>query len=86
MGKIIKLTVVVQIVTLDSDAKYYESNIITDHWHGILSYSGPRTICGIQLDNEDGYGPGVPQMASRVTCSHCITIINEILDMVIDGG
>ncbi len=76
-----KLNVVVQIVTLDSDDPYYEANIVTDHWHGVLSYAGPRTICGIQLDNEDGYGPSPSQKDKPVTCPHCITIINEIIDM-----
>lgn len=46
-------------------------------WHAIVSYPYPHTVCGVQLEGEDGVVSS-PEVEGRVTCLVCQSIIVEI--------
>lgn len=69
---------VVQIIATDEKHPHFEPGIINKNWHAVVCYGiGPRTVCGIQLEGEDGYIGGETQ-DRRVTCLQCRGIIREI--------
>jgi len=53
------------------------SELINDDLHTSISYTESQTLCGIQLDAEDGIKPG-ECINGPVTCAICLSIIEEI--------
>lgn len=47
------------------------------HWHVGISTSHPITLCGIQLEGEDGITVG-PEKEGRVTCPICRRVIEQV--------
>lgn len=70
---------VVKIVATDSKNKHFEEDVADNKtWHAVTTVpDGPRTICGIQLEGDDGYGPGKDK-EGKVTCQVCRSIIKDI--------
>ena len=68
---------VFQMIASDPGNRHFESQIVNGAWHAFLSYAGPSTVCGIQLDGDDGLMPG-PGKEGKVTCAVCRAIIAEI--------
>lgn len=69
---------VVQIITTDSSHSHYEPDIIEGDWHATMGCcDAHRTVCGIQLEGDDGYGPS-DEREGKVTCPICRNIIEEI--------
>lgn len=68
---------VIQIIATDRRNPYFEPQTVTDDWHAVSSIDAPRTVCGYQLEGDDGTGPG-PEREGRVTCPTCRKIIEEI--------
>lgn len=66
---------ILQIVETDQHHEHFEPAVINDDWHALIF--GDRTVCGMQLDGADGYGPG-PITTGFVTCPLCGTIIDHI--------
>ena len=62
---------VIQIIESDEDA------LVDGKWHAALIYPYPHTICGVQLEGEDGVVPS-DEKDGKVTCTGCRTIIEEI--------
>lgn len=70
---------IVQIEATNPDDKHYEAQLVeADEWHAITS-AGPciRTVCGIQLEGDDGYHSG-DERQGRVTCRTCRSILTDI--------
>lgn len=69
---------VFQLITTDINNKWHEDALIDGTWHVDYSYDGTRrTLCGVQLDGDDGIGPG-PSRKGRVTCILCRGVIQQI--------
>jgi hypothetical protein len=69
---------VFQIVATNQQDSHFEKDIVdSGEWHAGISYDAPRTICGIQLEGDDGYAQG-PEKSGRVTCQTCRTIIEQV--------
>lgn len=73
---------ILKLVDLNKDHPMYERSVVEDgDWHAFIGLGGDlRTVCGIQLDGDDGYGPG-PVHKGPVTCDHCRTVIVQIKKM-----
>ena len=72
------MATVVKIITIDNNNRHFESHLVDGTWHAIISYGDAiRTVCGVQLEGDDGYGPG-PEKQGAVTCQGCRAIIGEI--------
>jgi hypothetical protein len=71
---------VFQIIATDKYHPSFETDIVNVDYHAEISTAGPRTVCGIQLDGEDGVAAG-PTKAGPVTCPLCHSIIKEIKAM-----
>ena len=54
-----------------------EEGISLDEWHAVVSYPYPRTVCGLQLEGEDGERH-LPEVEGRVTCGTCLREIEQI--------
>jgi hypothetical protein len=62
---------VIQIVESDEDA------LVDGEWHAILMYPYQHTVCGVQLEGEDGVMAS-PERNGKVTCTGCRRTIDEI--------
>ncbi len=72
------MTIVVQLIITDADNRHFEPGLINGDWHASLSIDN-RTVCGIQLDGDDGYAGEAAE--GVVTCPICLVIIEEIKAM-----
>ncbi len=68
---------VFQMVITNKNEPFFERETVDGSFHVEISYAGPRTLCGIQLDGDDGIAAG-PEIQGRVTCFGCLSIISEI--------
>lgn len=68
---------VFQMVATDKNHPAFEPGLINGDYHAAISGDSIRTICGIQLDGEDGVAAG-PTKEGPVTCGICYSIIEEI--------
>lgn len=68
---------VIQIIATNAEDKYFESQLIDGNWHAFIYYPELRTVCGIQLQGEDGYAGGETKNG-KVTCRVCIGVIEAI--------
>ena len=64
---------VIQII----EAESVDENLVNGAWHSAVSYPYPHTVCGVQLEGEDGVKAS-PEIEGRVTCRVCISVITEI--------
>ncbi len=71
---------VFQMVATNECHPHFDRSLIDELYHAYLGYAGPRTVCGIQLDGDDGVAPG-PDEEGFVTCPQCACIIEEIQRM-----
>jgi predicted Fe-S protein YdhL (DUF1289 family) len=72
---------VFQMIATDKNHEYFESALIDGAYHVAVQYAGPRTLCGIQLDGEDGVADG-EVIEGKVTCRGCFLLIEEIKAML----
>lgn len=70
------MATVFQFIATDAEHENFESELLNGDWHVGLSLDN-RTVCGIQLDGDDGYAAG-PEKTGVVTCPICLCIIDEI--------
>lgn len=63
---------VIQIIEHDEG-----SHIVDGLWHAIVNFPYPRTVCGLQLEGEDGCVTS-PEIEGRVTCGTCQREIEQI--------
>lgn len=68
---------VIQIIPSGEINKHFEPDLIDGLWHVVVATAGPRTLCGIQLDGDDGIMGGEEQVG-RVTCQTCRNLIKEV--------
>lgn len=69
---------VFQLIVISPGDPHLEGGLINEDWHAAISAaSGPRTICGIQLEGNDGIGPGLIR-EGKVTCRSCLDMIEQI--------
>lgn len=70
---------VFQIVATNAEDRHFEPDLVrSGEWHAAISAgTGPRTICGIQLEGDDGYSSGETKQG-RVTCFGCRSLLAEI--------
>ena len=64
---------VIQII----EATNEDENLVNGAWHAVVSYPYPHTVCGVQLEGEDGVVSS-PEIEGRVTCHVCQSTIIEI--------
>lgn len=77
--KEINVAEVFQIVATNTEDRHFEPDLVlSGAWHAATSAgAGIRTICGIQLEGDDGYSGG-PTKQGRVTCNRCRALIADI--------
>ena len=68
---------VFQMIAIDRDHLHFEPDIVDETYHVAVEYSGSRTLCGIQLDGEDGVAGG-EVIEGPVTCRGCLLLIREV--------
>ena len=68
---------VFQLIATDRNHRHFEEVLADDTWHVSLRRGDGRTLCGVQMDGEDGIGPG-PCKNGPVTCPICRGTIEEI--------
>lgn len=68
---------VFRMIATDRDHDYFEPSLIDGTYHVATIYGGPRTLCGIQLDGDDGVDGG-EEVEGPVTCHGCLLLIREI--------
>jgi hypothetical protein len=69
---------VVKIIATNESDRHFEPELLNSDWHGVVSYGlGPRTVCGIQLEGDDGYAGGESKRGF-ITCPACLGIVREI--------
>jgi len=68
---------VFQMIATDRDHECFEPPLIDGTYHVEAKYHGPRTLCGIQLDGDDGVAGG-EVIEGPVTCRGCLLLIREI--------
>ena len=68
---------IIQIIATDENDRYFESALIDGAWHGIIFYPEPRTVCGVQLDGDDGIG-ATDAIEGKITCKICRGVVAEI--------
>ncbi len=71
---------VFQMIATDENDPYFDASIVNGDYHAKISYAGPRTVCGFQLDGDDGVAGGKP-IKGFITCSGCLSIVREIKSM-----
>jgi hypothetical protein len=67
---------VFQIVASGEDSLRFADDLVNGDWHADLRLTN-TTVCGIQLDGDDGVTPGRSK-EGEVTCLTCRSIIEEI--------
>jgi hypothetical protein len=64
---------VFEMIATNEEDKHYEDSIPNSGFH-VQSPIEYRTLCGIQMDGDDGVASGRTQ-EGRVTCPICLAII-----------
>lgn len=67
---------VFQIIATSSEGLAEEA-VQNGTWHAAISSDAPRTVCGIQLEGDDGIASG-PDKEGKVTCQTCRKLIDQI--------
>ena len=67
---------VFQIIQINDD-KHFESALVNGAWHFGIHSDAARTVCGIQLEGDDGIAAG-PERDGTVTCLLCREVISQI--------
>jgi hypothetical protein len=67
---------VFQFVATGEDVPHADLSMIDGSWH-VAEPIESRSLCGIQMDGDDGYAPG-ENKNGRVTCHHCRKIIETV--------
>lgn len=62
---------IIQIIRADDES------IITEEWHAVKAFPYNSTVCGLQLEGEDGVETS-KEISGVVTCGTCYRIIEEI--------
>ena len=68
---------VVQVIATDRNHPDFEEGIVNGDWHATLCVDAVRTVCGIQLEGDDGYGPSDSKQG-KVTCPLCRSILGQV--------
>lgn len=70
------MATVVKFAATNAMNKHYEDNIVdAGQWHAFITAGDdPRTICGIQMNGEDGYAP-LHEKNGKVTCMTCRSLL-----------
>jgi len=70
------MATVVQFGATDAKHKCYEPNTAeSGEWHAFVTAGDdPRTICGIQMNGEDGYAP-LYEKEGKVSCITCRSLL-----------
>ena len=69
---------VIQIVATDATHRHFEKECVqSGEWHAAVSVDAPRTVCGIQVDGDDGYAAGA-EKEGKVTCQTCKSYLRQI--------
>jgi hypothetical protein len=68
---------VIKIIATNENDKNFEAQLVNDEWHGFIEFPEMRTICGIQLQGDDGYA-GSDEADGNITCGICTGIIEAI--------
>lgn len=73
------MATVVQIVATDADHPYFDADLTcSEDWHAVtVAGDTYRTVCGVQLEGNDGYAPD-NRKQGRVTCEMCRLILEDI--------
>jgi hypothetical protein len=79
--KEVEAMLVFQMIATDRDHLYFEEAMIDGTYHVEVSHAGPRTLCGIQLDGDDGVAGG-QRIEGKVTCLGCLSVIRDIKAML----
>lgn len=66
-----------RVATIFQIIKAFDNGLVDGEWHTYVMFPYPHTVCGIQLEGEDGVVAG-PEYQGRVTCSTCRRILEEI--------
>jgi len=70
---------VFQLIATNPEDLHFEINLIDDTYHAAITITH-RTVCGVQLDGDDGIG-AENTVDGEVTCRVCKSIIEEIKAM-----
>lgn len=65
------MATIIQIIESD------EPGLVDEEWHAVTVYPYPHTVCGVQLEGEDGVMESESKQG-KVTCHVCRAIIEEI--------
>jgi len=65
-----------KVLQIESVGNAVDENYVNGAWHAVLAYPYPHTVCGIQLEGEDGVIAS-KEVDGVVTCNVCIGIISE---------
>lgn len=68
---------VFQMIATNREHPRFEESIVNSDFHISTSSDEGRTLCGIQLDGDDGVAPG-ETIQGVVTCPSCYGTIEEI--------
>ena len=69
---------IVQMIATDPSHKHFEKDQVSELWHAVIGDADAiRTVCGIQLEGDDGASGG-EEKEGRVTCLTCRRLIGEI--------
>lgn len=61
----------------ETEMRYFDESLVAESWHASVSVSHPMTLCGIQLEGEDGVMAG-PSKSGRVTCAVCRAYLEQV--------
>lgn len=68
---------VLRLVATDRGNPGFDEHLIDGSWHATYIPDAWRTVCGVQLEGDDGIGPGSSKQG-RVTCDQCRNILEQI--------
>jgi hypothetical protein len=64
----------------DRTNKHFDDSIVDDgRTHAALN--GERTLCGIQMDGDDGYTPG-EFVNEELTCALCLRVVDAVIGLL----
>lgn len=66
---------VFQIIATNENDRHFEPQLINGEWHTAIQ--GDRSLCGIQLDGDDGYWLS-EYREGVVTCPQCLFVIRGV--------
>lgn len=73
------MATVFQMIVSNKNARHHYAavSVVDEKWHAAFSVGSPKTVCGIQLEGDDGVVSG-PEKEGRVTCPTCRAVIEQI--------